>query len=83
MDIKVLGPGCAKCHSLLKAVNEAVTEMKIDIPVEEIKDLKKIMEYPILMTPGLVIDGKVVSSGKVLKKDEIKKLIAAALEKGK
>lgn len=81
MDIKILGPGCAKCHSLLRAVREAVTEMKLDIPVEEVKDLKKIMEYPILMMPGLVIDGRVVSSGKVLKKDEIKKLILAALEK--
>ena len=83
MDIKILGPGCAKCHSLLKTVHEAVTEMKVNITVEEVKDIKKIMEYPILMTPGLVIDGKVVSSGKVLKKDEVKKLITTAMEKGK
>ena len=78
MNIKILGPGCAKCQLLEKTVKEAVAEMKIDATVEEIKDIKKIMEYPILMTPGLVIDEKVVSSGKVLTKAEVAKLITAA-----
>ena len=78
MNIKILGPGCAKCQLLEKTVKEAVAEMKIDATVEEIKDIKKIMEYPILMTPGLVIDEKVVSSGRVLSKVEVAKLITAA-----
>jgi small redox-active disulfide protein 2 len=76
MNIKILGTGCAKCHALEKSVREAVSYMKIDASVEEVKDMKKILEYPILTTPGLVIDEKVVSSGKVLKKEEVVKLIA-------
>jgi small redox-active disulfide protein 2 len=80
MDIKVLGPGCAKCQSLEKTVKEVVAALNLDIKVEEIKDMKKIMQYPILMTPGLVINGKVVMSGKVPSKAEVERLIMNALE---
>ncbi len=78
MNIKILGPGCAKCQLLEKTVKEVVAEMKLDATVEEVKDMKKIMEYPILMTPGLVINEKVVSSGKALSKAEVTKLITDA-----
>jgi small redox-active disulfide protein 2 len=80
MDIKVLGPGCAKCQSLEKTVKEVVAALKLDIRVEEIKDIKEIMQYPILMTPGLVINGKVVMSGKVPSKAEVERLIITALD---
>ena len=80
MDIKVLGPGCAKCHSLEKTVREAVADLKLDIKVEEVKDMKEIMQYSILMTPGLVINGKVVMSGKVPSKAEVERYIKDALE---
>ena len=80
MNIKVLGPGCARCQSLEKTVREAVSALKLDIKVEEIKDMQKIMQYPILMTPGLVINGKVVMSGKVPTKAEVEKLIINALD---
>jgi small redox-active disulfide protein 2 len=80
MDIKVLGPGCARCQSLEKTVREVVAALKLDIKVEEIKDMKKIMQYPILMTPGLVINEKVVMSGKVPSKAEIERLIMDALD---
>ena len=80
MDIKVLGPGCAKCQSLEKIVKDVVAALKLDIKVEEIKDMKKIMQYPILMTPGLVINEKVVMSGKVPSKAEVERLIMNALE---
>jgi len=80
MEIKVLGPGCAKCHSLEKTVKEVVAALKLDIKVEEIKDIKEIMKYPILMTPGLVINGKVVMSGKVPSKAEVEQLIINALD---
>ena len=80
MDIKVLGPGCAKCQSLEKTVKEVVSALKLDIKVEEIKDMKKIMQYPILMTPGLVINEKVVMSGKVPSKAEVEQLIMNALD---
>jgi len=80
MEIKVLGPGCAKCQSLEKTVKDAVASLKLDIKVEEVKDIKQIMQYPILMTPGLVINGKVVMSGKVPSKAEVERLIKNALE---
>lgn len=82
MNIKVLGTGCAKCQSLEKTVKEAVTALKLDITVEEVKDIKEIMRYPILMTPGLVINEKVVMSGKVPSRAEVESLIVSALDGG-
>ncbi|MDD5311954.1 MAG: thioredoxin family protein [Dehalococcoidia bacterium] len=79
MNIKVLGPGCAKCQSLEKTVKEVVSILQLDVTVEEVKDMKKIMQYPILMTPGLVINEKVVMSGKVPSRAEVEQLIMNAL----
>ena len=79
MNIKILGPGCARCHALDKAVREVVQEMNIDAEIDYVKDMVKILEYPILTTPGLVIDEKVVSSGKVLSKEDVSKFISDAL----
>ena len=81
MNIKILGPGCAKCHQLEKVVDEVVSEIGGDIKVEKISDMKEIMKYPILMTPGLVVDEKLVVSGKVPSKAEIASYITTALEK--
>jgi small redox-active disulfide protein 2 len=79
MNIKVLGPGCAKCQNLEKTVKEVVSALKLDISVEEVKDMKKIMQYPILSTPGLVINEKLVLSGKVPTRAEVEQLIMNAL----
>lgn len=79
MNIKILGTGCAKCHALEDAVKAVVKELHIDAHIEEVKDMKKIMEYPILMTPGLVINEKVVLSGKVPNKAEVERLIMSAI----
>ena len=79
MHIKILGTGCAKCHQLEKTTREAVAKLGIDADIEEVKDMKKMLEYPILMTPGLVINEKVVSSGKVLTKAEVEHLIMNAM----
>jgi len=65
MTIKVLGSGCANCQTLERLCREVVAENKIDATVEKVTDLKEIMGYGILSTPGLVVDGKVVSSGKL------------------
>jgi small redox-active disulfide protein 2 len=81
MKIKILGPGCARCQQLEKTAKEVVRELGIDATVEEVKDIKKIMQYPILTTPGLVIDEKVVCSGRVPTKAEVTSFITTALAK--
>ncbi len=79
MKIKVLGPGCARCHQLEQTVKDVVKELSIDAEIEDIKDIKKIMEYPILRTPGLVINEKLVVSGRVPTKAEVNTFITTAL----
>jgi len=80
MKIKVLGPGCTRCHQLEQTAREVVRELAIDASIEEVKDVRKIMEYPILTTPGLVIDEKLVCSGRVPTKAEVTSFITTALE---
>lgn len=82
MNIKILGPGCARCHQLEKTAREVVKELGIDATIAEVKDIKRIMEYPILTTPGLVIDEKLVCSGRVPTKTEVTSFITTALVKG-
>ena len=81
MKIKVLGPGCARCHQVEQTTREVVKELGIDAEIEEVKDVKKIMEYPILTTPGLVIDEKLVCSGRVPTKAEVTTFITTVLAK--
>ncbi len=81
MDIKILGTGCAKCHKLGQMVREAVAELKIDATVENVEDITKILEYPILTTPGLVINEKLICSGRVPSKAEVTTFITTALGK--
>ena len=81
MKIKVLGPGCARCHQLEQTTREVVKELGINAEIEDVKDVKKIMEYPILTTPGLVIDEKLVCSGRVPSKSEVTTFINTALAK--
>ncbi|MBN1368900.1 MAG: TM0996/MTH895 family glutaredoxin-like protein [Dehalococcoidaceae bacterium] len=78
MNIKVLGPGCAKCHKLNQLVKEALDDLKMEADLEYIQDMSKIMEYPILTTPGLVINEKVVSAGRVPSKQDIISMIEKA-----
>jgi small redox-active disulfide protein 2 len=82
MKIKVLGPGCARCHQLEQTTREVVKELGIDAEIDYVKDIKKIMEYPILTTPGLVIDEKLVCSGRMPTKAEVTTFITTALDKG-
>lgn len=65
LTIKVLGPGCANCINLERLCKEVAAENNIEAEIEKITDYKDIMSYGIMSTPGLVINGKVVLSGKL------------------
>lgn len=73
--IKVLGTGCSKCRALEASVRSALAELNMDEPIEHVTDLAQIAAYGIMSTPALVVDGKVVSYGKVLNKNEAIKII--------
>ena len=75
-EIKVLGPGCAKCLELMKQTEQAVSELNLEYSVEKITDIDNILSYGVMMTPALVVNGEVKATGKVPSLDEIKKLIA-------
>ena len=79
MKIKILGTGCAKCHQVERTAREVIQELGVDATIDEVKDMSRILEYPILTTPGLVIDEEVVSSGRVPTKAEVTSFITNAL----
>jgi len=72
MTIKILGTGCTKCDKLEAMTKQAVAELNIKAEVIKVKDLKKIMDYDVMMTPGFVINEQVKSSGKLPTIDQIK-----------
>ena len=75
MEIKVLGTGCSNCKTLEKAVTNVVAEMKINANVEKVEDIQQIMSYGVMRTPALVINGKVVLSGRIPSSKEIQEII--------
>jgi len=76
MKIEILGVACLKCKQLMANAEDAVKELNIQAEISKVTDIDKITEYDVMMTPGLAVDGSIVSSGKVLSKDEIKKLLS-------
>jgi len=76
MKIEILGVGCPKCKQLTANAEAAVKEMNIQAEISKVTDIDKITGYGVMMTPALAIDGKVVSVGKVLNKEEIKNILA-------
>jgi len=76
MKIEILGVGCPKCKQLTANAEAAAKEICSNAEITKVTDITKITEYGVMMTPALAIDGKVVSMGKILTKDEIKKLIS-------
>jgi small redox-active disulfide protein 2 len=78
MEIKVLGPGCAKCEQTEKVVKEAIAEAGISAEIEKVTDMMKIAGFGVFGTPAVVINGEVKSVGKIPKKDDVKKWLAAA-----
>ena len=71
MRIKILGSGCAKCNRLEQLTREAVAELGMEATFEHVKEMDKIMAYPIMTTPALVIDEQVRVSGRIPSKDEL------------
>jgi small redox-active disulfide protein 2 len=75
LNIKILGTGCPKCKNLEKITTEVVNENGYDAEISKEEDIVRIMNYGVMGTPGLVVNEKVLISGRVPSKDEIKKLI--------
>ena len=72
MEIKILGSGCAKCSNTKKLIADVAAELGVDVDIEPVTDLMEITKYDVMSTPGVVIDGEVVSSGKVPSRGEVK-----------
>ena len=75
MKIEILGSGCPKCKELEKRVKEAVAKEGLKAEVTHVYDIEKIIEYGVLSTPSLVVDGKVVLSGQLPSTNEISKIL--------
>lgn len=75
MNIKVLGPGCARCKTLEKLTRDAVAETGLQAEIEKVDDIYKIMSFGVMTTPALVINQKVVVSGRVPSLSEIKEIL--------
>lgn len=79
LNIKVLGSGCTNCINLEKLCREVISENGIDAEIEKVTDYKDIMSYGILSTPGLVVNGKVIHSGKLPTKSTLTHWLMNAL----
>ncbi|MFH0977150.1 MAG: thioredoxin family protein [Spirochaetota bacterium] len=73
--IEILGTGCAKCEKLEDLVRKAAGEIGVDAEIIKVKDIKKIMEYGVMTTPALVVDGEVMVAGRVPSIEDVKKYI--------
>jgi len=75
MEIKILGTGCAKCKTLEQLTRDVVSKNGIDAKITKVEDIMEIMKYNIMTTPALVVDGNVVSKGRIPSAEEIKQLL--------
>lgn len=75
MKIEILGTGCAKCRKVTDNAKKAVDELGLDVQVEKVEDINRILDYGVMMTPGLVIDGEVKVAGKIPDVNQIKQWI--------
>jgi len=75
MKIQILGTGCPKCRTLTANAESAIKELGLTAEIEKVSDIKEIVNFGVMTTPALVVDGVVKSAGKLLSADEIKKLL--------
>ena len=80
LQIKILGTGCPNCNKLEQEIKKAAENQGIEAEYEKVTDFQKIMDYDVLSTPGLVIDGNVVSSGRIPSRDELISFLTSAQE---
>lgn len=73
--LQILGTGCPKCQKLAETAEAAAKELGIEYEIEKVKEINKIMEFGVMMTPALAVDGQVKVSGKVPSVEEVKKMI--------
>lgn len=78
MHIKILGSGCANCHTLERLAREAVTDLGLSAEITAVTDYPTIVGYGVMSTPALVVDEKVVMSGRVPTKDQVAEMLTAA-----
>ena len=78
MNIKILGPGCANCRKLEQIAHEAVAALGIEAEISKVTDMQQIIAYDVLKTPGLVINEKLVSSGRIPTPQSVAEWIRAA-----
>ena len=76
-DIKVLGTGCANCKATIALIEQVAKARQVEVKVEKVEELREIMSYGVMSTPGVVIDGKVVHAGGVPARDKIEQWLAA------
>lgn len=75
MEIKVLGPGCSKCKTTYQVIEKVIRENNLDVKLTKVDDIMKIMNYNIMVTPAVVVDGEVRLKGQVPSESDVKKLL--------
>ena len=75
MTIQILGSGCPKCKKLEENAREAIAQLSIDVKIEKVTDLNKIMDFGVMMTPAIAIDNEIKSVGKILSPEQIIKIL--------
>ncbi len=78
MKVAILGSGCTKCKTLEEIVRELVKELELDVDIVKITEINEIIEYGVMLTPGLVIDGEVIVSGRLPSRSEIETHLKSA-----
>jgi small redox-active disulfide protein 2 len=75
MEVKILGTGCPKCKKLTEVTEQAAIELGIEITIEKVTDLEKILSYSVMSTPALVVNGVVKVAGRIPSNDDLKKML--------
>ena len=75
MEVKILGTGCSKCKKLTEVTEQAAKDLGIEISIEKVTDLEKILSYSVMSTPALVVNGVVKVAGRIPSNDDLKKML--------